>query len=1115
MAYNRFNLVDLKDLVKERFYRKNLEREARGIKYNKSANAYRQILEEADRNPIVSNKVFLERQREQRDRLEQRQRWEIDRQNKIRQQEIRRNIGEQVRQMKINKLRSSIELHPVQSFNELEEMGYKFTHEDVDRLFRNVRGKYTVKLTFDDGRKKEITITRENIDKLRNMLVDRMITYGVNVMDSDSLEEFDGLFISKMKLKEYKQSSNVRRHNGFFPYFNQTNIDLTKYQIYKSNDLREDENECCLLYTLRKNGINTEKLKEVVAFMGALQTNIPLSKMEDVAKIIEHKIVMNYFDEKFQRIRRGSGKNHVYGQQFEKTIEISQYKNHIFFYEEVPYTKFYINNMNEIEEYCKLQEVQNKYLLTEKNKKYFRSKNPKFISSLELIVNLMENNKFSEYHVDLTTKASNNYVIEPSLSNLEINQSPFVNHNFQIQKLMDTTQKDKEVIYLFGDCESDVVSSKTHEMIAFGYMDMEGKYNQIIYSENFQSDIKKSMIKTLRSKGLVYSSDGQNMDVVIFFHNVKYDSNLFDGLFYPCNEVEKDGQIYSRTYYFDYGLKVEFRDSLKHFGGKLSDATETFGLEASKGEAIGYTYHTKYNIQQHNLTSSKEYRQHVKPEEQAIFLENIKTDLFDANKYYLEYLKQDVNILRQAMLKYRDLIFQITKMDAFEFLTISSIGYNYACGEGCFEGLYRVKGCLREFIQRAIKGGRVYVNPEYEKQEIDEKIEDFDGVSLYPSSMKRLCDEYGLPMGEIKKGFEQNYQYYESKDWYIVKILLTKISKQIQIPCVSNKTKEGNLQYINEIQEPVELYVDKTTLNDYIKFQDIEYTIIEGVYWDEGFNKKLGEVITNLHNERCKYKKTNEPLATMIKLIMNSIYGKTGQRIGETKTIFKSNEQADKYIYDHFGTISLIEKNDFNTKITERICDDSFSLNYVACSILSMSKRIMNEVFSVMDDNKQPVYYTDTDSIHMLQKDVDMLGEKYKEKYGRELIGDNLGQFHTDFKMKGCKNIFSIKHIPISTKTYLDILQGTNKKGETVYGTHIRIKAITKAGIDFELMSRGPDRVESAISLFRDLKDEKEVCFYLNPTDHNVRFEFNSSGVSTRKTKSFVRILNKQKKKLI
>ena len=54
---------------------------------------------------------------------------------------------------------------------------------------------------------------------------------------------------------------------------------------------------------------------------------------------------------------------------------------------------------------------------------------------------------------------------------------------------------------------------------------------------------------------------------------------------------------------------------------------------------------------------------------------------------------------------------------------------------------------------------------------------------------------------------------------------------------------------------------------------------------------------------------------------------------------------------------------------------------YVHCGveILSMSKRIMNRVFSCADDLNIKIYYQDTDSIHMNYDDVDKLCEYYKK----------------------------------------------------------------------------------------------------------------------------------------
>ena len=58
-----------------------------------------------------------------------------------------------------------------------------------------------------------------------------------------------------------------------------------------------------------------------------------------------------------------------------------------------------------------------------------------------------------------------------------------------------------------------------------------------------------------------------------------------------------------------------------------------------------------------------------------------------------------------------------------------------------------------------------------------------------------------------------------------------------------------------------------------------------------------------------------------------------------------------------------------------------------------MSKRIMNEVMCLAEDNEIKVYYQDTDSMHLKERDIDTLAAKFKETYGRELIGKEMGQF--------------------------------------------------------------------------------------------------------------------------
>jgi hypothetical protein len=62
-----------------------------------------------------------------------------------------------------------------------------------------------------------------------------------------------------------------------------------------------------------------------------------------------------------------------------------------------------------------------------------------------------------------------------------------------------------------------------------------------------------------------------------------------------------------------------------------------------------------------------------------------------------------------------------------------------------------------------------------------------------------------------------------------------------------------------------------------------------------------------------------------------------------------------------------------------------------------MSKRIMNEVMCTAEDLGIRIFYQDTDSMHIDMNRLNDLAIEYKSRFGRELIGKNLGQFHNDF----------------------------------------------------------------------------------------------------------------------
>ena len=66
------------------------------------------------------------------------------------------------------------------------------------------------------------------------------------------------------------------------------------------------------------------------------------------------------------------------------------------------------------------------------------------------------------------------------------------------------------------------------------------------------------------------------------------------------------------------------------------------------------------------------------------------------------------------------------------------------------------------------------------------------------------------------------------------------------------------------------------------------------------------------------------------------------------------------------------------------------------------------------------IYYQGTDGIHLNYDDADEVVKIYNDKYGQDLVGKYLGNFHIDFKMAdACKGaeIYSIDSLLLDKHT--------------------------------------------------------------------------------------------------
>jgi hypothetical protein len=270
---------------------------------------------------------------------------------------------------------------------------------------------------------------------------------------------------------------------------------------------------------------------------------------------------------------------------------------------------------------------------------------------------------------------------------------------------------------------------------------------------------------------------------------------------------------------------------------------------------------------------------------------------------------------------------------------------------------------------------------------------------------------------------------------------------------MSYKTEEGIRLFTNDMIDKI-IKVDKITLEDLIEYQKIEFEVIRGYYFNDGHNDKINKVIEYIFSKRLELKKVKNPAELTYKLIMNNAYGKSIMKPIETEVkIFTDEKEFDVYIDRNYNWINNfntfgIDDDKYKVNVIKKL-DEHFNICQVGVEILSMSKRIMNEVLCLAEEKEIKIYYQDTDSMHIEEQDIEPLSDAFTKKYNRELIGKNMGQFHSDFSLDGASDVYATKSIFLGKKSYIDELKGVSKTGEIITGYHIRMKGIPNACIEY------------------------------------------------------------------
>ena len=308
---------------------------------------------------------------------------------------------------------------------------------------------------------------------------------------------------------------------------------------------------------------------------------------------------------------------------------------------------------------------------------------------------------------------------------------------------------------------------------------------------------------------------------------------------------------------------LHFKDTLPILSCKLSALPSMFGLENIQKELFPYNYYTIDRLKKGigNIFEAGKYE--IRPwndKEYEIFIQNINNiegcrlseNTFNMWSYAIFYCDQDVRILREGFNSFREGFKQSFNIDPLNYISISSLA-NEVFNENVYYPVgkfYKVGGHVRHFLSRAVYGGRCMCA--YNKKwHITKKLCDFDAVSLYPSAMARLNVVIGKP--KVIPDDKLNLEFLTTTDAYVIEIKITKVHKHYPFPLIVQKVNGLNLNDDN-ITEPLIMVVDNITLEDLIEFQEIEFQILRGYYWNEGTDSTIQEIIQKIFDQRVIYK---------------------------------------------------------------------------------------------------------------------------------------------------------------------------------------------------------------------------------------------------------------------
>lgn len=409
-----------------------------------------------------------------------------------------------------------------------------------------------------------------------------------------------------------------------------------------------------------------------------------------------------------------------------------------------------------------------------------------------------------------------------------------------------------------------------------------------------------------------YLKENCNENTIIYFHNLKFDFAFLEYFFTTNNiaylkKVTDLGRIiYGETTFkklvkkgrrlVEKSVTLQFRDSLLLFNDTLDNLAKSFNIPCK-------------------IKKDDEYYDKI---------------VYKINEEDIDYLKRDVEILANLI----KMLFKKYAIAKNPPLTTASLARKFLFDECIPKNIHEVLFNLNNKIDSELRsfyyGGFCYLNPKY-KEVLLKRVSSIDVNSFYPSIMI----EEGLPFANptIIDEYEHNpiYNYF-----YIIKInadlkpghhpyLLKKGFTSAKNNYIS--TTEGEI--IIGLWDFEESIVKK-------RYNIISYEYIKTYRFSKFENNPFKEFLLKLYQNKQTTKGAEKQFN---KIIINSLYGKYGQRQENLTHIFTDFFEKETYT-EEFKAISYLP---------------------LAMFITAKARYILNSYIDMFGDN---FIYCDTDSIY-------------------------------------------------------------------------------------------------------------------------------------------------------